>query len=125
MGFVSSVYVVNDTPSYPPQVSCGTGRPSDLYKVWFFDHTGGTNDPDVGDFVRVTGLEYKGETKIFHTTYGSGVNTFAQFQTDIPKSDYDFVNFYDWKILDKNRNQYRAIRVNKITGKVVRVTTCP
>lgn len=125
INFVSSVYVVSDSPSYPPAVSCGTGASSDIYKVWFFDHTGGTNDPAVGDFVRVTGLEYKGETKVFNTTYGSGVNTFAQFQTDIPKSDYDFVNFYDWKILDENRSQYMAIRVDKITGKVVRVNTCP
>lgn len=125
INFTSSVYVVNDSPSYPPDVSCGTKISSDIDKVWFFEHTGGARDVQVGDFVRVTGLEYKGETTTYNTTYGNNLLTFAGFQTQIPKSDYDFVNFYDWKILDSTRSQYMAIRVNKLNGEVVRVTTCP
>ena len=107
----------------PPALSCGIKYTDDITAIWFFQHTGGARDLQVGDFVRTTGkIDYSGSS-VHQSTYGGGLLTFPEFTGYY--APQNFINYFDFKILDDNAENYMAVRVERYTGKVVRVATCP
>lgn len=114
-------FAENVTP--PPNINCGAEFTINITAFWYFEHTGGARDPEVGDFIRTTGkLDFSGGS-IHSSTYGGGLLSFPEFTGYYQPQN--FVNYFDFKILDENAKSYRAIRVERYTGKVVRLTTCP
>ena len=110
-------------PGTPPNIDCGASYPTNQYANWFFEHTGGARDLQVGDFVRTTGkIDYSGSS-VHQSTYGGGLLSFPEFIGYYAvRSSLDH---FDFKILDENGEAYMAVRVERYTGKVVRVATCP
>jgi len=107
----------------PPALSCGTSFATNQFAHWFFEHTGGARDLQVGDFVRTTGkIDYSGGS-VHQSTFGGGLLSFPEFTGYY--QPYNFINYFDFKILDENGENYMAVRVERYTGKVVRVATCP
>ena len=120
--FVWQTSFASDNGS-PPSLSCGTTFATNQYAHWYFEHTGGARDLQVGDFVRTTGkVDYSGGS-VHQSSFGGGLLSFPEFTGYY--APQNFINYFDFKILDENGENYMAVRVERYTGKVVRVATCP
>ena len=107
----------------PPALSCGTTFATNQFAHWYFEHTGGARDLQVGDFIRTTGKEDFSGGSVHQSSYAGGVLSFPAFTGYyVPIS---FANYFDFKILDSNGQNYMAVRVERYTAKVIRVATCP
>jgi len=114
--------IAND-PGTPPNLDCGDKYPATQFANWYFEHTGGARDLQVGDFIRTTGkIDYSGSS-VHQSTYGGGLLSFPEFTGYY--SVRSTLNYFDFKILDNNGEEYMAVRVERYTAKVVRVATCP
>jgi hypothetical protein len=110
-------------PGTPPNIDCGASYPTNQFANWYFEHTGGARDIQVGDFIRTTGkIDYSGSS-VHSSTYGGGLASFPEFIGYYAvRSSLDH---FDFKILDENGEAYMAVRVERYTAKVVRIVTCP
>jgi hypothetical protein len=110
-------------PGTPPNIDCGASYPTPQFANWYFEHTGGARDMQVGDFIRTTGkIDYSGSS-VHSSIYGGGLASFPKFVGYYAVRSS--LNYFDFKILNENGEAYMAVRVERYTGKVVRVATCP
>ena len=120
MAWLTSIAV---DPGTPPNIDCGASYPTTQFANWYFEHTGGARDLQVGDFIRTRGkIDYSGSS-VHTSTYGGGLASFPEFTGYYAVRSS--LNYFDFKILDENGGAYMAVRVERYTGKVVRVATCP
>lgn len=110
-------------PGTAPSLSCGVTFTKDITALWYFEHTGGARDLQIGDFIRTTGkIDFSGSS-VHSSNYQGGLDSFPEFTGYY--APLSFINYFDFKILDNNAENYMAVRVERYTGKVVRVSTCP
>ena len=106
-----------------PNAACGTALNINHTAQWFFEHTGGARNLQVGDFIRTTGkIDFEGGS-VHDSDFGGGLNSFPAFTGYY--SPVSFANFFDFQILDENERTFMAVRVNRYTAQVTKVTTCP
>lgn len=110
-------------PGTPPNLDCGDKYPVPQFANWYFEHTGGARDLQVGDFIRTTGkIDYSGSS-VHQSTYGGGLLSFPEFTGYYAVRST--LNYFDFKILNENGEEYMAVRVDRYLAQVVRVATCP
>ena len=107
-----------------PNVSCGVQFNTGITAIWFFEHTGGAREIQVGDFFRTTGrMDFSGSDSWGFATYGGGQNSLVGFSGlyTIPS----FINFLDFQVLNDQLKVTSAFRINRHTAQVTKITTCP